>query len=103
MFHQEEKFLKLRGMTASSNNTYIYATPVSAGQRKVQFCTLLQVPVWMYGDSSNGNSFTLSVQSWENSWNVWPAAATFAESGYIKYYWLPYFSEAYVDKTKPTF
>jgi hypothetical protein len=37
-------------------------SPFSEGQRKVQFCTLLQVPTRLYGDSRNLNSFTASLQ-----------------------------------------
>jgi hypothetical protein len=56
MFLQKQRFLKLRDKVTSSINTQIYVTPISAGQRKVQLCTLLQV--WLYGDSSNRNTFT---------------------------------------------
>jgi hypothetical protein len=35
--------------------------PIPAGKRKIQFYTLLQVPVRLYGDSRNLNSFTTTL------------------------------------------
>jgi hypothetical protein len=42
---------------------YTFAPPplISACQRKVQFCTLLQVPITLYGDNRNINDFTASL------------------------------------------
>jgi hypothetical protein len=44
------------------NIIHKYTRPwFSSGQRKVQFCTLLQVPIRLYGDSRNLNSFAASL------------------------------------------
>jgi hypothetical protein len=37
------------------------APPISAGQREVQFCTLLRVFMSLYDDSKNLNTFTASL------------------------------------------
>jgi hypothetical protein len=41
--------------------SYVRAHPLPVAQWKMQFCTLLQVPVRLYGDSINLKSFTSPV------------------------------------------
>jgi len=36
-----------------------YLFLISAGQRKVQFCTVLEVPVWRYSNSRDPNCYNL--------------------------------------------
>ena len=33
---------------------------ISVGQRKVQFCTVLEVPAWLYSNGRDPNSYNLS-------------------------------------------
>jgi hypothetical protein len=52
--------LKLCDAATLGNNPQILLNP-DVNQRKVQFCTLLRVPVRLYGDSRNLNGLTVSL------------------------------------------
>jgi hypothetical protein len=87
--------LKPRDTAISKNNTYISA--ISANQRKVQFCILLQVPIMLNGDrkiemplvslsAPTVKYKNISVQSWTNSRNVSTSVPKFSENRFIKSY-----------------
>jgi hypothetical protein len=57
--HERERESAKKGQLKRRQPLYTYSVPVQS--RQVQFCTLLQVPIRLYGDSRNLNSFTASL------------------------------------------